>query len=106
MKSVFTSAGAFLLLATLYAPSASALSTDEGKFTNMDGTSKFSDPDDQQPGFVGGGGGDGNSGSGFSVRSYGFSGDAAPGIRPNGPTLEWGDSGSDAFDHAYNHQGQ
>jgi hypothetical protein len=105
MRSLFYSAAACLLLALLYAPSAHALSTDQGKFTNGDGTAKFSDPDDQQPGFVGGSSSGSGNGNGISVQSYGFSSDM-PTLRQNGPTLEWGDGGSDSFDHAFNHQNQ
>jgi hypothetical protein len=76
-----------------------ALSTDEGKFTNTDGSAKFSDPDDQSPAFTGSV--QGNS----SGQPLGLSGNA-PAVRQNGPTLEWSDGGSSAFNHAYSHQSQ
>jgi hypothetical protein len=81
-----------------------ALTTDSGKYSNDDGTSKFTDPDENKPAFMNGGadGAPRDPRQPFTLNVT----PANPGQQMMPFTGGGHSPGEDAFDHAYAHQGQ
>ncbi len=95
--SAFLSTALFALV--LFAsPAAFALTTDHDSGMNSDGSAKFSDPDDQRPGFI-----HGQSADGPSVNVQTSSPTVSPGMYglENSRSFNPQNSGPDAFDQAY-----
>jgi hypothetical protein len=96
----------FSLAALLFMSSgtaAFALTTDSGRFSNSDGTAKFSDPDEDKPAFMTGGaqGSQTNPQQPFSMNvTHG----QAQSLLPGASMGSRSQSSGDAFDHAFNHQ--
>jgi hypothetical protein len=90
---------AFFLLAS---PSAFALSTDRDSGMNSDGSAKFSDPDDQRPGFARGQSDDDSA----SVNTRSITPAVSPGMSgfENAHSFNPQNQGPDAFDQAYSHK--
>jgi len=96
MKNSYFALASLLAILAFIEP-AHALSTDQGKYQNTDGTPKFSDPDEQMPGFMVSPGASTSQNGSLSVNSFGNS-------SVNMPSAQDTSSGARAFDQAYDHQ--
>jgi len=100
-QSAFFCAAIFALL-LLASSSAFALSTDRDSGMNSDGSAKFSDPDDQRPGFARGQSDDDSA----SANARSIAPTVSPGMAglENGRSFNPQNQGPDAFDQAYSHK--
>jgi len=89
---------ALFALVLFAAPAAFALTTDHDSGMNGDGSAKFSDPDDQRPGFM-----HGPSEDGASVNVQPTAPTVSPGMYglENSRSFNPQNQGPDAFDQAY-----
>jgi len=90
---------AIAIILSSTSPASAAFTQDQGKYSNLDGSPKFSDPDDQMPGILS------SPADEHNMQSQGsFSFGLSRTNRLNSVTPEQGGVNDDAFEQAYQHQ--